>query len=356
MRGPINVPGKIGALLKAHLNNKENPHGVTAAQAGAVPTSRKVNNKALSADITLSASDLGAVPTTRKVNGKALSADINLTADDVGAIGEATVTNAISAHNTNTSAHNDIRELITALTTRLNALADSDDTTLDQLSEVVAYIKNNKSLIDGITTSKVSVTDIVNDLVTNNAGKPLSAAQGVALKALIDTVSASLTSHTGNTSNPHGVTLAQLGVTATAAEINALDGCGVTNFNDLKTALAGAKIATGSYTGTGTYGGSNPCSLTFDFAPQFVYIAIVNSSNTYDAYLTSENATFLLAGLSTSYIPYGYIYNGSRVERSHAKKSSNGKTLYWYSTTTQASVQGSWQLNYRTTYYYVAIG
>ena len=51
-----------------------------------VPTSRKVNNKALSADITLSASDVSAVPTTRKVNNKALSADITLSASDVSAI------------------------------------------------------------------------------------------------------------------------------------------------------------------------------------------------------------------------------------------------------------------------------
>ena len=78
--------------------------------------------------------------------------------------------------------------MITGLTTRLNALADSDDTTLDQLSEIVDYIKNNKNLIDGITTSKVNVSDIINNLTTNVTNKPLSAAQGVALKALIDTI------------------------------------------------------------------------------------------------------------------------------------------------------------------------
>ena len=54
------------------------------------------------------------------------------------------------------------------------------------MSEVVAYIKSNKSLIDAITTSKVNVADIVNDLVTNVADKPLSAAQGVVIKTLID--------------------------------------------------------------------------------------------------------------------------------------------------------------------------
>ena len=98
------------------------------------------------------------------------------------------VSGQISTHNTNTEAHNDIRKLITGLTTRLNALADSDDATLDQLSEIVAYIKNNKSLIDGITTSKVNVSDIIDNLTTNVTNKPLSAAQGVALKALIDAI------------------------------------------------------------------------------------------------------------------------------------------------------------------------
>ena len=60
------------------------------------------------------------------------------------------------------------------------------------MSEVVAYIKSNKSLIDAITTSKVSVADIVNNLTTNISNKPLSAAQGVALKELIDALSNSL--------------------------------------------------------------------------------------------------------------------------------------------------------------------
>ena len=94
----------------------------------------------------------------------------------------------VSAHNTDPTAHTDVRELISGLTNRLNALADSDDTTLDQLSEIVAYIKSNKSLIDAITTSKVSVSDIVDDLITNSSNKPLSAAQGVKLKALIDAI------------------------------------------------------------------------------------------------------------------------------------------------------------------------
>jgi hypothetical protein len=106
----------------------------------------------------------------------------------ISAIPTPDVSGQISTHNTSTSAHNDIRDLVSGLTTRLNALADSDDTTLDQMSEIVAYIKSNKSLIDSITTNKVNVADIINNLTTNVSNKPLSATQGVALKALIDAI------------------------------------------------------------------------------------------------------------------------------------------------------------------------
>ena len=98
----------------------------------------------------------------------------------------ATSESKVAAHNTGTDTHSDIRLLIQGLTDRLNALADSDDTTLDQLSEVVAYIKSNRSLIEAITTSKVNVSDIVDNLTTNVSNKPLSAAQGVVIKTLID--------------------------------------------------------------------------------------------------------------------------------------------------------------------------
>lgn len=92
----------------------------------------------------------------------------------------------LQTHNSSFTAHDDIRTLVSDLTTRLNALADSDDTTLDQLSEIVAYIKNNKSLIDNVTTSKVNVSDIIDSLTSTAVNKPLAAKQGKILKGLID--------------------------------------------------------------------------------------------------------------------------------------------------------------------------
>ena len=94
----------------------------------------------------------------------------------------------VTEHNTSTDSHNDIRLIIDGLSNRLNALVNSTDNNLEKIAELVEYINANKDLIDSITTSKVSVTDIINNLTTNVADKPLSAAQGVALKALIDAI------------------------------------------------------------------------------------------------------------------------------------------------------------------------
>ena len=91
----------------------------------------------------------------------------------------------LHTHNSSSTSHDDIRTLVSDLTTRLNALADSDDTTLDQLSEIVSYIKNNKSLIDNVTTSKVNVSDIIDSLTSTAVNKPLAAKQGKALHDLI---------------------------------------------------------------------------------------------------------------------------------------------------------------------------
>lgn len=57
-----------------------------------VPSTRKINNKALSSDVTLSAADVNAVPTTRTVNGKALSSNVTLTGADINVSGSASTT------------------------------------------------------------------------------------------------------------------------------------------------------------------------------------------------------------------------------------------------------------------------
>ena len=157
------------------LGNVDNVRQYSANNPPPYPVT-SVNGK--TGAVTLDADSVGARPSTWMPSHS-----------DVGADKSGTAASAVSTHNTNTDAHNDIRLLIFELTARFNALANSDDETLDQAAEFVAYMKANRDLIEQITTGKVSTTDIVNNLTTNVGNKPLSAAQGVALKALIDAIS-----------------------------------------------------------------------------------------------------------------------------------------------------------------------
>ena len=156
----------IAAAVEAYIQE----HGVQVEETDpTVPDWAKQPSKPM-----YTASEVGARPDTWTP-----------TAADVGADAAGTASGSVAAHNTSGAAHADLRALIEGLTSRLNALADSDDTTLDQ---IVAYIKSNKALIDAVTTGKVSTSDIVDNLTTNASGKVLSAAQGVAIKGLIDAI------------------------------------------------------------------------------------------------------------------------------------------------------------------------
>lgn len=147
------------------------------------------------------------------------------TASEVGADPSGTAQNKVSAHNTSEDSHNDIRLLIDGLTARLNVLADSDDTTLDQMSEIVAYIKSNKTLIDSITTGKVSVSDIVDNLKTSVSNKPLSAKQGVQLKALIDAIT--VPTKTSQLTNDSGFLTQHQDLSSYAKKAKTLAGYGI---------------------------------------------------------------------------------------------------------------------------------
>lgn len=111
---------------------------------------------------------------------------------------------------------NNTNNLVAELTTRLNALADSDDTTLDQLSEIVTYIKSNKSLLDSITTSKISVSNIIDNLTSTDTNKPLSAKQGKVLKDLIDALTTTIENKVSSVNGQTG------NVNLTAEDVDAL--------------------------------------------------------------------------------------------------------------------------------------
>ena len=106
---------------------------------------------------------------------------------------------------------------------------------------------------------------------------------------------------------------------------------------DQLSAAGMARVQVVSYVGTGTYGSSNPCSLTFDFEPKAVVIQ--GCMNGYD------NSTVMIRNAT----PINLNLSG------HLRLNStgwNGKTFSWYSSSSaeyQANSSGY-------TYYVLAIG
>lgn len=124
--------------------------------------------------------------------------------------------------------------------------------------------------------------------------------------------------------------------------------CGIPFNNAVE---ATVKIATGSYTGTGTYGSSNPNSLTFDFPVKVLFVANGGNGERYN--VVGDNADYMLGSIvelwGESFTRYAGI--GS-ISNSYGRKTNNGKTPEWYSTADALS-----QFNESgKTYRYFAIG
>ena len=103
----------------------------------------------------------------------------------------------------------------------------------------------------------------------------------------------------------------------------------------------GVKIATGSYTGTGTYGSSNPNSLTFAFEPKMVFIGAKSQP--------SANCAFVFNGQIT------FSRTNSGGGGDSAVCSFSGNTFTWYSTSSSWGVDA--QMNSaNVAYLYFAIG
>lgn len=171
--------------------------------SGYVPTSRKVNGKALTADISLGASDIGvtesAFPGLKKVgtvtgvkmNGAAKtvatdgSVDLGTVLTDSGAFDAAgAASSAVNTHNSSTTAHNDIR---TAIGKKQDEINSSNKLSADYVSGLGDAAK--KGVASSVTASGTdlptakAVADYVTGLgYTKNVGTVTSVAAGTGLK------------------------------------------------------------------------------------------------------------------------------------------------------------------------------
>lgn len=156
-----------------------------------------------------------------------------------------------STYETKTNATAKLTEAKTYTDTKISALINSAPTTLDTLGEIATVMEENADVVDaledaigtkanasdltshtgnksnphGVTKSQVGLGNVPNvatndqtptytaasTLATLVSGEKLSVSMGKIMKAITD-----LISHIANKSNPHGVTLAQIGAAASS--------------------------------------------------------------------------------------------------------------------------------------------
>lgn len=108
----------------------------------------------------------------------------------------------------------------------------------------------------------------------------------------------------------------------------------------------GLMLYTGQYTGTGTYGSRNPTSATFPFAPSIFFFPNQKS-------FPRDDVSYGMVALDTTSLSSNYIEfrtPGSSTSI-YMKKSSDGKTITWYSEEAKDQMNDS-----GLTYFYAAIG
>ena len=198
--------------LSSHSGNKENPHSVTKAQVGlgnvgnfkAVSTvasqgltdteksNARANIGAGTSSLTIgttastaaagnhthTAANVGAVPTSRKVNGKALSSDITLAASDVGSYSKSE-TNTLLQKKADTTKKTTVTlstnwtgntspytQAVTISGTTANSKVDlqPDATVIQQMTDdgtVALYITNNNGTLTAYAVGEKPTTELI---------------------------------------------------------------------------------------------------------------------------------------------------------------------------------------------------
>lgn len=162
------LTGVFSAIGHTHTKSEITDYVVDSAMSSTStnPVQNKVVNTALN----------GKVPTSRTINGKALSANITLSASDVGADASGTATTKADAALASAKSYTD---------TKVAALVDSAPATLDTLAEVATAIQENETVVEALNSAIGNKVDKVsgkglstNDYTTTEKNKLSGIASG----------------------------------------------------------------------------------------------------------------------------------------------------------------------------------
>ena len=153
-------------------------------------------------------------------------------------------------------------------------------------------------------------------------------------------------------------TLSQLGLSADKLPNDAFQQIKTLIDNVQSSSDSKARIQAGSYVGTGTYGANNPCSLTFDFEPKFIFCTSNRYPTNEPLYASTaryRQYCFTAGWTTTPQEGYGFGVHGKTSHEDiklYGYTSTDRKTYYWY-TLVDASDQAN---SSGIVYYWLCIG
>lgn len=188
-----------GKADESHTHTIDNVTNLQSSLNAKVPTSRTVNGKALSANISLSASDVGAapsshnhddryytedeidekfedyVPTARTVNGKALSSNITLSASDVGALPNTTPIPSIDGLATEEYVDDVASTKVDKVSGKGLSANDYTTTEKNKLSGIASGAEVNQNAFSNVVVGSTTIAaDSKTDSLTIAAGTGIS--------------------------------------------------------------------------------------------------------------------------------------------------------------------------------------
>ena len=353
LQGKLDSKSEVGhthtvdSSLSSTSTNPVQNKVVNSALSGKVPTTRTVNGKALSANITLSASDVGADAAgsasavqdnlntvedkvddhianenvhfkseeRTKLAGIAENANnyshpnsgvsagsyTKVTVDAQGhvtggsnpttlagyGIKDAEKSGAVSTHNSSSTAHSDIRNSLKDLEDQIDAFFyNITDTSRDQLIEVLALIDANIDSLSKLASIYVQKSNVVKDLGAEGDDKVLSATYGQLLQASIaDGLSGKVDKVSGKGLSTNDFTAAY------KTKLDGITAGAEVNQNAFSNIVVGSTtVAADSKTDSLTLEGSN-VTITADATNDKVTFSVANGSTSAKGLVKLTNST-----------------------------------------------------------------
>lgn len=274
----------------------------TAAIAAAIATEVTDRNAAI-------ATEIGLEVTARDA---AIGAHVATEVSDRNAAISTSIGNVIGGAPTDGDTLGKLRTLISGL----QSLVSSTDVNLDTVQEIVTALKADETLLASVTTSKVNVADVVNNLTSTSATAPLAAAQG---KALSDAIATLISSGTVFKATKLA-TARNIALTGDVTGTASFDGGSdititATGVKAAKLSTARAITLAGDLSGTVSFDGDADVTLTATLKGEVVNalgnvsgaVAVNFGTGSYAALTTTGATTLSLTGVPDSVRAYGLI-------------------------------------------------